>query len=217
MSIPRRPLFHQPASETERERLIHTLGNLTLLTGPLNSRVSNGPWTGSGGKRQGLESHDVLLSNRDLLKKAGGQWTEKAIQERTAETIDAIIQIWPVPANYRSGLVRDRARPRKRLTLADLMNGGVLTPGMPLFPRRKVGGRIATLLADGRLEIEGTIFGTPSQAARHLAGHAVNGWYFFLTDQALRRSLRGVRREYVNALAVDDDMDDEGDDDAGQD
>ena len=161
----------------------------------------------------------MLLLNRELLKKAGDQWTEKAIRERTAEMTDAIIQIWPVPPNYRSGLVRERTRPRKKLTLADLINGGVLTPGMHLFPRKKVGGRIAILLADGRLEIEGTIFSTPSQAARHLTGHATNGWYFLLTDQTLRQNLGAVRREYVNALAVDvdDEMDDDGDDDADQD
>ena len=36
------------AAKTERDRLIHTIGNLTLLTGPLNSKVSNGPWLGAG-------------------------------------------------------------------------------------------------------------------------------------------------------------------------
>ena len=43
------------------DRLIHTLGNLTLLTGKLNSAVSNGPWSGTNSKRAGLEGHDVLI------------------------------------------------------------------------------------------------------------------------------------------------------------
>jgi hypothetical protein len=41
-------------TENDRDRLIHTLGNLTLLTGKLNSMVSNGPWLGNTGKREGL-------------------------------------------------------------------------------------------------------------------------------------------------------------------
>jgi hypothetical protein len=207
------PLDQDPSSEGERERLIHTLGNLTLLTGQLNSKVSNGPWLGKGGKREGLEGHDVLLLNRELLRSAGDQWTEQAIRQRTQELIEAIIQIWPVPADHRSVVVGERTTRRKKPSLADLINGGALNPGMSLFPRRKVGGRIATLLADGRLDIDGTIFGTPSQAARHLVGHAVNGWHFFLTDQTLRRSLRAIRREYVNALDLDgdDELEDDGD------
>lgn len=48
-------------------------------------------------------------------------------------------------------------------------------------------------------------------------GKSTNGWQFFLADQALRRSLRDVRRDYIeiNAVEVDEDeTDDEGDDDA---
>lgn len=41
--------------EAERDRIIHTLGNLTLLTGKLNSKQSNGGWLGKDGKREGLE------------------------------------------------------------------------------------------------------------------------------------------------------------------
>jgi len=61
----------QDGSEEDRDRIIHTFGNLTLLTGKLNSKVSNGPWLGRGGKREGLEAHDVLFLNRELLKESG--------------------------------------------------------------------------------------------------------------------------------------------------
>jgi hypothetical protein len=50
-----------PNGKTERDRLIHTMGNLTLLNGRLNSKVSNAAWLGEEGKRQGLEGHDVLF------------------------------------------------------------------------------------------------------------------------------------------------------------
>ena len=46
--MPRRWTTHWPApegphGETERERLMHTLGNLTLLTGPLNAKGEAAP------------------------------------------------------------------------------------------------------------------------------------------------------------------------------
>jgi uncharacterized protein DUF1524 len=74
--MPRKWVTHWPLptdsrSEADRDHLIHTLGNLTLLTGKLNAKVSNGPWLGAGGKREGLEGHDVLLLNRELLRRAG--------------------------------------------------------------------------------------------------------------------------------------------------
>jgi hypothetical protein len=59
-------------SEAERDQLIHTLGNLTLLTSSLNSRVSNAPWTT---KRDASREHDVLLLTRNLVTHAGDEWT----------------------------------------------------------------------------------------------------------------------------------------------
>jgi hypothetical protein len=210
----------QDGTEAERERIIHTLGNLTLLTGKLNSKVSNGSWLGSGGKREGLEAHDVLLLNRELLKKAGDRWTDEGIRVRTQELVEIIIQIWPVPPGHRSGFSPDRRpRRRKKVHLSDLIVGGVLEPGMTLFPRRKKHGhRVATLLPDGRVEVDSVAYSSPTEAATAIAGVRTNGWAFFLTDQASRRSLRTVRRDYVNAMAVDvedDEPDDDGDDDEG--
>lgn len=88
---------------------------------------------------------------------------------------------------------------------------------MTLFPRRKkFSDRVATLLQDGQVEVDGVAFSGPSDAASEIVGKRTNGWAFFLTDQASRRSLRTVRRDYVNAMAVDVD-DDEPDDDGDED
>src|SRR4051812_28373109 len=51
----------------ERDASLDSIGNLTLLTGRLNSKVSNGPWGGEAGKRVALHAHDVLMLNRQLL------------------------------------------------------------------------------------------------------------------------------------------------------
>lgn len=212
------PLQDRTHDEAERESIIHTLGNLTLLTGKLNTKVSNGPWLGSGGKREGLESHDVLLLNRELLKQAGDRWTDDAVRDRTQQLADIIIAIWPVPPGHRSGFAPDKQpRLRKKVTVSDLIAGGALEPCMTLFPRRKkFNNRVGTLLADGQIEIDGIAFGSPSEAASVITGHPTNGWWFFLIDQASRRSLSAVRRDYVNALAMDaedDEQDEDGDED----
>lgn len=219
--MPRKWSAHWPLvdgqSEVDRDGIIHTLGNLTLLTTKLNSKVSNGPWLGSGGKRAALEGHDVLMLNRELLREAGSQWSEQAIRARTRQMTEFIIEIWPVPSGHQSGFTPDRRRLRRRVQLADLISGGALAPGMPLFPRRrKFTNRIATLLADGRVEVDGVPHPSPSDAARAVTGHATNGWWFFLVDQASQRSLRAVRRDYVDAMAVDvedDEVEDDNDDD----
>jgi hypothetical protein len=90
---------------------------------------------------------------------------------------------------------------------------------MSLFPRlRQFAHRVATLLPDGRLEVDGVAYATPFNAATAIAGKRTNGWWFFLTDQESRRSLRNVRRDYIEAMDVDaedDEAGDEGDDEEG--
>jgi hypothetical protein len=71
----------------------------------------------------------------------------------------------------------------------------------------------ATLLPDGQVEVDGIAYASPSDAASMLAGKRTGGWWFFLTDQASRTSLRKIRRDYVNAMAVDEEDDEPDDDD----
>jgi hypothetical protein len=154
-----------------------------------------------------------LILNRELLKKGGENWTDMKIQARTQELIELIIQIWPVPPGHKSGFSREKVNRRKKIKLADLINAGVLVSGMPLFPRKKkFSDKVATLLADGQVEVDGVMYESPSPAASAIVGHQMNGWWFFLVDQASRRSLRMVRRDYIDSMAVDVD-DDEPDDD----
>jgi len=148
-------------NETDRDRIIHTLGNLTLLPTRLNTKVSNGPWLGSGSKREALETHDVLHLNRATVKV--DDWTDESIRLRTKELARLITQIWPVPPNHRSVLAHDKPKLRKKVDLSDLIVGGVLQPGMSLFPRRKKYiNQVATLLSDGQLEVNGAAFTSAS-------------------------------------------------------
>ncbi len=76
-----------------RNRLKHTIGNLTLLTQKLNSSVSNGPWNE---KRTKIGAQTKLNMNQRLASE--GNWSEKEIGERCTELHQLACQIWPRPA-----------------------------------------------------------------------------------------------------------------------
>jgi hypothetical protein len=216
--MPRKWAHHWPrpdGPESDRDRLIHTIGNLTLLTSKLNAKVSNGPWLGDEGKRQGLEAHDVLLLNRDLLKRAKDVWTDADIRARSDELARLIIEIWPAPEGHRSIFSGSKEPPRHRVDLLDLISAGWIQPGCSLHPRRrKYAGVAATLLPDGRIDVAGSVYATPSTAASAMVGKHENGWWFFLVDPASKRSLTDLRRDYRRSLQ--DDSDGEDDEDGGE-
>jgi len=79
-------------SKEVRERLLHTLGNLTLVTGSLNSSLSNDPWVK---KVVTLKKYSVLLLNADLQNES--EWNETAIQKRNKELFKLAKNVWPYP------------------------------------------------------------------------------------------------------------------------
>ena len=201
-------------TEADRDRLIHTIGNLPLLTGRLNSGVSNGPWET---KTEGLRQHDVLMLNRDLLDSGQAGWTHEQIRRRTDEMINDVLAIWPVPEGHTSVFARTEERTRHKIEIADLLGAGLLDAGQQLVPRqKKFEDRIVTVLADGRLEIDGHFYGTPSGAAAHIVGAGRNGWTYFFVDPVVKKRLNDLWYEYVDLTSADADetaVDDEDDDD----
>ena len=204
------PLPAGGPSAAERDLSVHRLGNLTLLTGRLNSTVSNGPWSS---KRLALKDHDVLKLNMDLLDVAGDTWDDGAIRARTDEMIRLITEIWPVPQGHHSGATEDR--PRHKVEVADLIGAGLLEPGATLYARGKHKGKTATVLPDGRIDVNGVGYSSPSGAAAALTGGSQNGWWFFLLETNSRRNLSELLHEYVDQTMAD--VDDEGVDDDGGD
>jgi hypothetical protein len=205
--MPRRWQTHWrlPESQTpaDRDPLIDTIGNLTLLTGQLNRRVSNGPWAGEGGKRAALHGHDVLMLNRRLLGQTEDDWDDQHIRDRTDRLIDAIIAIWPVPEGHTSQIETSDRRPVRSVELADLMAAGLLDEGVTLYARgRRVAGRTATVLSDGSLDVDGVRYQSPSGAARAVTGTSVNGWWFWVLEPQSKHSLLDLWREYVDQRDV---------------
>ena len=90
-----------PAEEAraERNNIVHTIGNLTLVTQQLNSAISNGPWEE---KRKELEKHGTLFLNRELVGK--DQWNENLITKRSKRLAGLLAQCWPGPDSNEWGL-----------------------------------------------------------------------------------------------------------------
>jgi hypothetical protein len=201
-------------TEAERDQAVHRLGNLTLLTGRLNSKVSNGPWIE---KRAALKEHDILKLNVDLLDAGGELWNEDSIRQRTDNLIQAIIEIWPVPAGHKSNFGAQAERPRHKIEVADLIGAGLLEVGATLYSRRKtLSHRTATVLPDGRIDVDGVPYASLSAAATSITGSSENGWWFFLVNPTARKSLSDLWHEYVDQTSVDvdeADMPEEDDDD----
>ena len=82
----------------ERDAAKHRLGNLTLVTQPLNSLLSNAAWIadpGAASKREALTHYNTFFLNKSVVER--GSWDEGAIAERTEALLTALIRIWPGP------------------------------------------------------------------------------------------------------------------------
>ena len=78
-----------------RDTVIHTMGNLTLLTGRKNASMSNGPWS----QKHPALGGSILRLNRDLLDHVheGSQWDEAAIARRGQRLHEVALKVWPGP------------------------------------------------------------------------------------------------------------------------
>ena len=93
----------------ERDGLVNTLGNLTVITQSLNSSLSNRPWTDdkaeglreggrpSEGKWSLLNQHSLLLLNKEILQHTE-RWTDEDIRARGRRLAELVCQTWPIPA-----------------------------------------------------------------------------------------------------------------------
>lgn len=75
-----------------RNRVKHTLGNLTLVTQSFNSAVSNLAFSV---KRQEFEEQSILMLTKDFVK--SGAWTETEIEGRGNALFEMARQVWQRP------------------------------------------------------------------------------------------------------------------------
>ena len=77
-----------------RDHALHTVGNLTLVTGTLNPSMSNGSWTT---KRSALRTHSGLTLNREITQTE--VWDEQAIAARGKRLFETAAHVWPYPVD----------------------------------------------------------------------------------------------------------------------
>lgn len=91
-----------------RDRLVHSLGNLTLVNDRLNPALSNRPWTDleaaarglpGKGKRDYLLRHSQLKLNATVVADHPDTWSEQDIIDRGSELIARAAVIWDRPAS----------------------------------------------------------------------------------------------------------------------
>lgn len=92
---------------SRRNRLLHTVGNLTILSISQNSRNSNSGWKK---KKDMLQKDSRVLLNRQLCNATSWKewnqvqdslddWNEESIVERNKYLYEKIAEIWPMPTS----------------------------------------------------------------------------------------------------------------------
>jgi hypothetical protein len=97
-----------PELASRRDRLINTLGNLTLVTQKLNQALSNRPWTDEEalvvaptgqdaglGKRSLLARYSILVLNKEIVDDGPRGWTEQDLLDRSVRLARAVTEVWP--------------------------------------------------------------------------------------------------------------------------
>ena len=74
--------------------MIHTIGNLTLLTHALNASIGNGPFTA---KSTAIAEESDLRLNAWMRNSSPSAWSEGEIIARSQTLFARAVQIWPKP------------------------------------------------------------------------------------------------------------------------
>jgi len=92
---PEQETAEEQEQESRRRTSLHTLGNLTMLTQPLNSEVSNGPFNL---KRPEITKQSLLVLNSYFQGFSDDDvWNEKTILSRGFHLADQAVKVWQYP------------------------------------------------------------------------------------------------------------------------
>ena len=82
-------------SEEDRwriDQIVHRIGNLTLVTQPMNSSLGANPWSF---KAELLEKDNLEMNRRLLSDMDGDVWNEREIDRRSRQIAEYVCKIWP--------------------------------------------------------------------------------------------------------------------------
>lgn len=184
-----------------RDQLLHTLGNLTLVTQALNSSLSNGAWDA---KQRALAASTSLLITHEILRDHPTSWTDDDVRERTRTLTEEIVAIWPAPPGHvHRAPAATRTLTINSLTLRDLLGAGLLTVGAELVGTGPAGTPVTAVVDDaGRLTVDGAAYEYPTTAAREAAGVPTSGWAFWHVGSPDGPVLDELRAELLGALGT---------------
>lgn len=184
------------------QTLIHQIGNLTLVTQALNSKISNSAWSE---KKVALQSHSTLLMTSELIAGASRDWTAGQIPQRSRMLAEQVVAIWPVPATNKGQAVSQSGQLGNKVSVSDLIQSGYLRAGQSIFARTKSHfGKTATISEDGGIYVEGERFETLSGAARGISGAVSEaGWWFWVTNTESLESLGDLRTQFLAKLDLE--------------
>lgn len=152
--------------QAERDAIIDRLGNLTLLTGPLNSTVSNGPYSV---KMPAVRAHSSLALNRELNQ--FDVWDEEAVTTRGLALFEVAAKIWVAPSpQYNMDTASNQP--------ASGSGSRNLPPEGTACRFTYAGRRYEGQIRDGALVVNGVDrhFGSLSAASRFITRTHRNGW-----------------------------------------
>lgn len=84
-------------AEAARNAKLHLIGNLTLVTQPLNTALSNAAWSA---KQKELNRNSKLLLNARLIDEYPEAFDEATIDARGSLISDRILSVWPGPGAW---------------------------------------------------------------------------------------------------------------------
>ncbi|MDN5851704.1 MAG: DUF262 domain-containing HNH endonuclease family protein [Actinomycetia bacterium] len=122
-----------PDAAAERDRIVNTIGNLTLTTKSLNISLSNRPWLdrdadglreggrAGEGKRSLLNGFSLLVLNKEIVIGHGESWSEADIAERSEELTRVICQFWTGPSmDLQAAATEESNRPPEPADLQEI-------------------------------------------------------------------------------------------------
>ena len=151
--------------QAERTSAVNKIGNLTLLTGALNTTVSNGPYSV---KMPAVRAHSSLALNREL--NAFDDWNEDTIAERGGALFKVAQQLWMAP--------EPQDNPLNWETLVEQQKAGLPAEGTTC--RFQYGGKeYKAKVLNGAMQVDGLdgSFGSFSAASKGVTETSRNGWF----------------------------------------
>jgi hypothetical protein len=151
------------SAEATRDSCIHKLGNLTLITSPLNSSISNGPFSS---KLPAIKAYASLALNRELNQ--FDRWDEECVNQRGSALFEYARKIWMPPQEIKSafpelGRLGENGNFPREGTICRFNYSGVLYRGVVKSRKLQVDG------------FEGS-FSSFSGASTAVTNTSRNGW-----------------------------------------